>query len=345
MLCENTVFAKNRQTLAICGLLVVLTILIIAGAGIGASFMPPERVIAALLGEGKRADYIILWKLRLPRVLLALLSGCALALAGAILQRTVRNPLAAPSVLGVTDGTAVGTLVFLWLISDQTSALQLSIHWMPVASIVGALLFTLVTGALTLSDPKRSPLSLILYGIAMAALAKALVVLLMILGPIHRASQAKIWLTGSVSTAHWSDVAILFGALAVALPLLGCMARSLFQLRLDPLTARATGLNLGRSQLVLLLLSVYLTSIAVAFVGALGFVGLVSPHIARLIVGEKVASYLAVTALSGAALVLAADIIARVSLPPLELPAGALTAFISAPLFLFLLTKRRAINA
>lgn len=326
-------------------LLLGLAALMVLGAGIGSSFMPPERVLRAALGEGSRADQVILWTLRLPRVFLATLGGAALALAGAILQRVVRNPLAAPSILGITDGAAIGVVGFLWLFSDSNNNLTVSIHWQPLAASVGALVFALVTAGFALADPRRGPMTLILYGVAMAALAKAAVTLMMILGPIYRASQAMTWLTGSVGAAHWSDVAILAALLAAALPLIALAARPLSQLRLDADSARATGLSLGRAQILLLLLAVLLTAGAVAFIGAVGFVGLIAPHAARRLVSEGGAAFLPVTAVTGAALVLAADILARVVMPPLELPAGAITALIGAPLFLFLLIGRSKIHA
>lgn len=320
---------------------IVLLVLIVLGASIGSSFMPPQRVIAALLGQGSQPDEIILWTLRMPRVCLAVTSGAALALAGAILQRVARNPLAAPSVLGVTDGAAVGVVGFLWLYSNETNALIVSIHWLPLAAFGGAAMFMLITGALTLLDAQRGPLGLILYGVAMAALAKALVTLLMIVGPVYLAGQALTWLSGSVGAAHWSDVATLSALLLFCLPLLVISAPVLSQLRLDPDSARSTGLSLGRAQIALVALSVLLTAGAVAFVGAIGFVGLIAPHAARRLVGDGAWLWLPATALIGASLVLAADILARVIAPPLEIPAGAVTAVLGAPLFILLMVKGR----
>lgn len=326
-------------------LAITLSLLAVLGAGVGSSFMPPDRVFAALIGEGSRSDSIILWTLRLPRVALALLSGATLALAGAILQRVVRNPLAAPSVLGITDGAALGVVAFLWLFSDANNNLTVSIHWQPLAAVAGAACFAAITASLALADPRRGPLTLILYGVAMAALAKAVVTLLMILGPVYRASQAMTWLTGSVGAAHWSDVAILAALLTAALPLLALMSRPLSQLRLDSDSARATGLSLGAIQIWLLVFAVVLTASAVAFVGAVGFVGLIAPHAARRMVSEGSAAFLPATALTGASLVLGADILARILMPPLELPAGAITAFLGAPLFLFFILRRSKVLA
>jgi iron complex transport system permease protein len=304
--------------------------------------MPLDRVVSALLGQGARMDEVIVWTLRLPRVALAILAGMALALAGALLQRVTRNPIAAPSVLGITDGAAVGVVAFIWAFSDEANLLTVSIHWQPLAAVIGAFAFAAFVAALAVLDPAgRSPLRVILYGIALAALAKAAVTLMMILGPVYRANQALTWLTGSVGAAHWSDVFVVAAGLGVAAVILVALRDTIRQLVLDADSAAATGVAVGRAQVALLVLAVALTALAVSQVGAIGFVGLVAPHVARLLHGQFTGGYLAATALVGGLLVLGADTLARLIAAPLELPAGALTALIGAPLFLWLLLKGR----
>jgi len=327
---------RLAATGAALGLLVVLAV------GLGSSFLQPGRVVAALAGEGARMDVVIVWTLRLPRVVLAVLAGMALALAGALLQRVTRNPVAAPSVLGITDGAAMGVVAFLWLFSDSANVLTVSIHWQPLAAAIGAFGFAALVAALTLLDPAGpSPLRLILYGVALAALAKAAVTLMMILGPVYRAGQALTWLTGSVGAAHWSDVSVVAAGLALCLPVLAALRLPFAQLSLDPDSARATGLDLGQSQVAFLALAVVLTALAVSQVGAVGFVGLVAPHAARLWHGQFTRGYLLSSALIGGLMVLGADTLARTIAAPLELPAGAITALVGAPLFLWLLMKGR----
>ncbi|WP_422376957.1 FecCD family ABC transporter permease [Roseibium sp.] len=327
-------------------LFAALALLTVAAAGIGSSFMSPERVVAALLGQGSRMDEVILWKLRLPRVALAILAGAALALAGALLQRIVRNPMASPSVLGITDGAAVGVVLFLWLFSDQANTLTVSIHWQPLAAFQGAALFGGLVLWLAAADRSGNrTLTVVLYGIALAALAKAAVTLLIILGPVYRASQALTWLTGSVGTAHWQDVLVLGACLLLSLPLLVALRLTFQQLALDPHSAAVTGLSVDRANYAFLAIAVFLTGAAVAHVGAIGFVGLIAPHLARVWYGQFRPVYLVATALTGSALVLGADILARIIAPPLELPAGALTALVGAPLFLYLLMKGRRSHA
>ncbi len=328
--------------LRLAGLAACLAVLTVVATGLGSSALPLDRVTAALIGRGETMDAVIVWTLRLPRVVLAVLAGMALALAGALLQRVTRNPVAAPSILGITDGAAVGVVAFLWIFSDDANALTVSIHWQPLAAALGALVFAALVAVLALFDPQgRSPLRIILYGISLAALAKAAVTLMMILGPVYRAGQALTWLTGSVGAAHWQDVGTVAAGLIAAtliLVMVGCHVR---QLVLDPETAQATGVSVGRAQLLFLVLAVALTALAVSQVGAVGFVGLIAPHIARLIHGQFTGGYLAATAMIGGVLVLGADTLARTLAPPVELPAGALTALVGAPLFLWLLLKER----
>jgi iron complex transport system permease protein len=313
--------------------------LLVLATGIGSSWIGPSRVVAAFFGQGSQMDEIIIWTLRLPRVALAVLAGAALALAGLLLQRILRNPIASPSVLGVVDGAAVGVVLFLWIWSNEANALTVSIHWLPLAATLGAAVFALIVAALAGRDVVQSS-RLILYGIAVAALAKALVVVLIILGPVYRASTALIWLAGSVHAAHWQDAAILGTILLICGGLLALRARQLDQLLLDDRSASATGLALSREKAGVLALSVILTAGAVSFAGGIAFVGLIAPNIASRLVGQRAAPLLIVTPLIGATLVLGADIVARVAAYPLEIPTGVITALIGAPYFLFLMMRQ-----
>ncbi len=238
-----TVLARLPRLGLLAAILAALTVV---ATGLGSSAMPLARVTAALFGQGERMDEVIVWTLRLPRVVLAVLAGMALALAGALLQRVTRNPIAAPSILGITDGAAVGVVAFLWIFSDDANLLTVSIHWQPLAAVIGAFAFAALVAALAVLDPAgRSPLRVILYGIALAALAKAAVTLMMILGPVYRANQALTWLTGSVGAAHWSDVAVVAAGLAIAAVPLAAMRGTIRQLVLDADSAAATGVPLG----------------------------------------------------------------------------------------------------
>lgn len=316
----------------------------IAGVANGSSFMPLDRVIGALFGHGQRTDQIIVWNLRLPRVVLAALAGAALGVAGALLQRATRNPLAEPTVIGIVGGAAVGVLSFLWFFSDEANALTVSIYWQPLAAVLGAAAFSALTGYLAVSDG-ASPMRLLLYGVAVAALANAVTVLMIIAGPVYRASSALIWLAGSVHEAEWRDVLVLATIVAAACPLVVAMLSALDQLRLDDGSAAATGLAVNPARLSAVLLSVVLTAAAVSVVGGVGFVGLMAPHAARLLFGTGSGRHLLSTAAIGASIVMAADLIVRIAFQPLEVPTGAMTALIGAPYFVFILIRQGRAHA
>ncbi len=332
------------RTATALGIAAVLAVLSLVAVALGASFMSLDSVFASLFGTGSRSDQIIIWTLRMPRVLLAILAGAALGIAGTLLQRATRNPLAAPSVLGVVDGAALGVLLFLLFFSDDANALTVSVYWQPLAAALGACLFAAAVALLWWRE-MQSPMRLILYGVALAALANALVVLLIIAGPVFRASQALIWLAGSVHTAEWRDVQLLALCIAgLAIPAL-FLIRPLDQMRLDDQSARASGLSITATRIAALALSVLMTAAAVSVVGGIGFVGLIAPHLARLLFGSRIGAQMLGAALIGPIMIVGADLIARLAFQPLEVPAGALTALIGAPYFLYIMFRRGQAHA
>jgi iron complex transport system permease protein len=324
-------------------LAVMLTVLVL-GVGLGSSGLTPARALTVLLGGGERTEQIIVLRLRLPRVLLAMEAGVALAIAGALLQTATRNALASPSILGIVNGAALGVVAFLWIFSDEANALTVSIHWQPVAATFGALAFAGIVTLLAWRDG-LGPTRMIVYGIALGALAHALVTVLMIVGPIYRANQALTWLAGSVQAAHWNDVGIVGLLLALLLPLVALLPRAIDQMALDDQSAAASGLAVTPTFLILMGLSVLLTATAVSFVGGVAFVGLLAPHAARLIVGRRALPMLLMSGIIGAAMVAAADLFGRLAFAPLEVPTGAITALIGAPYFLWLLIGKSRSHA
>ncbi|MEM6796293.1 MAG: iron ABC transporter permease, partial [Acidobacteriota bacterium] len=318
---------------------------VVAGLFVGSLVLgddpiPLERVLAALAGTGDAEDAKKIVLFRLPRTVLAALGGLALGIAGLLLQRVTRNALASPGVLGIVDGSAVGVLTFLLFFSNEHHELTVSAAWQPLAAILGALAFALTVGLLAFRDVSR-PNRLILYGVAVAALADALAKMLILAGPIFRVPQALQWLAGSLHSASWSKAEMLIAVLAISAPALILLVRPLDQLRLDDASARATGLAVQRTRAAALILSVLWTAAAVSVVGGIGFVGLIAPHAARLVFGASARGQILGAALIGAALVLSADLLVQQAFDVLkrQIPAGAVTALIGAPYFLFLLFR------
>jgi len=348
MVAHNMAGARATNRLLVPAILLatlaVFLLVMVLSIGFGSSPIAPDRVISAFLGLGSRTEQLIIFKLRMPRALLAMEAGACLALAGLLLQTATRNPLASPSILGIVDGAALGVVVFLFLFSNESNALVVSVNWQPVAAAIGAVCFALVVGGLTWLD-RRGLSRMILYGIAMAALASAMVTIMIIIGPVYRATQALTWLAGSVYAAHWNDVMIVGTVLVLTLPLLTLLPKDMDQLAMDDQSARASGLAVTPTFLALVALSVVLTATAVSFVGGIAFVGLLAPHAARLMVGHRAVPTMIASALIGATIVVAADLLGRVAFVPIEVPTGAITAVIGAPYFLWLLIRRSRSHA
>lgn len=306
----------------------------------GEQYIQPWRIIAILFGQGTEFEQLIVHSFRMPRIVIAILVGMSLAVAGTILQAIVRNPLASPDIIGITGGASVAVVLFLALFSDENNSLTVSIHWMPLSAFVGATIVALLLYMLAWKNG-LSPIRLVLIGIGMWALTKALTDLFMLLGPIYRASQANIWITGSVYGSSWHNVQILMPVTITLLCMAMVMIRNVNIQELGEEIAIGVGTKMQQQRLLLLLLSTALIGSAVAFAGGIGFVGLMAPHIARRLVGSSFGAMLPLSALIGAILVLGADSIGRTLFLPVEVPAGVFTAAIGAPYFIYLLFKQR----
>ncbi|MAC45275.1 MAG: iron-dicitrate transporter subunit FecD [Oceanospirillum sp.] len=275
----------------------------------------------------------ILTDLRLSRVLVAILAGAGLGLAGAMIQGVVRNPLASPDIIGVTGGAGLAATTLLLLFPG------VAFGWMIPAAIAGALL-TMALMLWLVRNQDLNPARLVLVGVALSAWLGALIDWLLVSHP-YQVNAALVWLTGSLWGRGWDHVAVLLPWLLVLFPLALMMALRLDLLALGDEAAEGLGANVLQTRRLALLLSVALAAVSVAVCGAISFVGLISPHLARLLVGGSHRRLIPATAMIGAVLVLLADILARILAPPIELPAGVLTSLIGAPYFLFLLTRYR----
>jgi len=311
----------------------------LAGVGFGSTWIAPEKILAVVFGGGEKTEQLIILQLRLPRVVIAALAGGAMGVAGYLLQKVTRNSLASPGVLGVIDGAALGVVIFLAALSDESNALVTSIAFQPAAAALGAFLAIGLVFALS-GRQASSAIRLLLFGIAIAAVAKAATVILMLVGPIYRATQAARWIAGAVNEVNWGEIQVTAALLAPSLLLVLLMARKLPPADLDEVSARAIGLDLPRFRILAFALAALLTAVAVAFVGGVGFIGLLAPHLARLLLGRPVLPGLAGSFLLGALMLMAADLIVRVLFAPVEVPAGTVTAVVGAPYFLYLLLRK-----
>jgi iron complex transport system permease protein len=315
--------------------LIVLSVVAVSAfalsLSVGSVALDASAVLRALADVGEATPRAIVRNLRLPRALAAFATGGSLALAGALLQVLLRNPLADPYILGVSGGAAVGALLALLL--------GLGAWMTPVGAFGGAFVSTLIVFALARGDGAWSPTRLLLTGVVVAAGWGAIVALLLSLAPETQLRGMLFWLIGDLSAppVSWTPLAVLAVGIAMVLPL----GRDLNALARSQLAAASLGVAVNRLPWLLFAISAMLTAVAVTTAGAIGFVGLIVPHAVRLLLGNDQRVVLPAAVLSGGALLLVADTFARQIVAPTQLPVGVITALIGVPTFLYLLARDR----
>ncbi|AGT11462.1 FecCD family ABC transporter permease [Paracoccus aminophilus] len=326
--------ASYPRVLAALGALVLA--LFMASLLIGTVPVAPGAALAALVGAGDPLLGMVMQEIRLPRAILGLLLGASLGLSGAAIQGFLRNPLAEPGLIGTSASAALGAVLAIQ--TGLAAALPLGL---PVAALAGALLSVLVI--LTLAGGRGGALPLILAGIAISALAGAATSLVLNLSPNpFAANEIIFWMMGSLADRSMLHVWTMLPFFVIGAGLLLSTGKGLEALTLGEDAAASMGIGLGSLRLRLVLGVAALVGAATAVAGAVGFVGLVVPHLLRRAVGASPARLLPASALGGAAVILAADIAVRVIAPGRDLKLGVLTALIGAPFFLHLIWRSRS---
>ena len=289
-----------------------------------------EEIWAAFQPDDK--NYFTLMEYRLPRAVLAILLGGALAISGVLVQSVVRNPLASPDILGINNAAgliAVSVLMFLP---------NLAFYWMPIFAFLGGVLSFVILWVVCGFNFR--PIKMAIIGVALSALWAAISHYLMLTNPVE-INTAMLWLTGSLWGRSWSYLNVVLPWLLVLLPLPFIFCRDLDTLGLGENKASTLGVTVNKVQISVLVLAVALSTTAVAICGPIAFLGLVAPHLARRLVGGRHRTLLPAALIIGALLLQLSDILARVIDPPTELPAGILTAIIGAPYFFYLLMRTK----
>jgi iron complex transport system permease protein len=322
--------SRISPSLVLAGLAVLALAAFGLALSIGSVALDASSVARAFLGSGDETQRAIVRELRLPRAVAAFATGGALALAGALLQVLLKNPLADPYVLGVSGGAAVGAL---------TAMLLGAVAWMvPAGAFAGAVASTAIVFGLARGRGAWSPTRLLLTGIVVAAGWAAVVALILSLAPEAQLRGMLFWLIGDLSAppAAWTPL------IAVALTLVVAMsfARDFNALSRGDALAASVGVDVARLPWLLFALSALLTAVAVTIAGAIGFVGLIIPQAIRLVLGNDQRVILPASALGGGVLLLIADTLARSVVAPNQLPVGVITAMIGVPLFLILLSRQ-----
>lgn len=334
-----------RRTLLIAGLAIALGVLVLVSAGTGQLYVSPLEVLGALtrplgleiapLPEHPNG-FNALWTIRFPRVAMAVLIGAALAAAGLLMQAIFGNPLAEPGVVGVSSGAALGaaaTIVFGWtFLGEWTIA--------AVAFIAG-LAATLLVYLMSRANGRTEIVTLVLTGIAINAFTGAGLAFMTFLGDQQAREQIVFWQLGSLNGSRWQQFWIILPLIVVGLVVAFAVSRKLDLLSLGERSARHLGVNVELLRIVVIVVTALLVGAAVAFAGIIAFVGLVIPHLMRMIIGPAHLPLLITSVLGGSVLLLSADLVARTAVPMADLPIGMLTSLVGGPFFFWLLRRTR----
>jgi iron complex transport system permease protein len=335
ILAESSTWARPAGPLIPAVLSVLLLVAAVASLFAGSVAIAPGEVARALLGRDETVWEIIVWQLRVPRTLLAMLIGASLGLSGAVLQGLLRNPLAEAGILGISAGAAFGAVVAFYSGFAALFLLALPLGGMAGAGCAVALL-------LLLAGPRAGTLTLILAGVAVSSLAGALTALALNLSPNpYAATEIIFWMMGSLADRSFEHVTMAAAYMLPGWLLLFSTRRALDALSLGEDTATSLGFSIGTVRLRAVVGTALAVGSAVSVSGTIGFVGLVVPHLLRPLIGHEPGRLLTVSALGGALLLTVTDIVVRLLSPGPELKIGVLTALFGAPFFLLLLLRLR----
>ncbi len=325
-------------------LLTLLLLVALISLSLGPVDIPVSHIAWIILSsvgidvpEFGRTEQLVIDQIRLPRIVVGASVGIALGVAGATMQGLFRNPMADPGIIGVSAGGALGAVVAI-----ATGATALFFLALPIFAFVGAIAAALLVYAIAILGGRFSMATLLLAGVAVNAFLGAIVSAIILFLPDNEAlREVLFWLAGGLDSRSWEHVKIASPLILGSAAVLLLMSRDLNLLMLGDDEARSMGVHVGRTRILLLATAALATGAAVAVSGTIAFVGLVIPHILRLVLGPDNRLLIPMSAIGGAVFVLLADTVARTIIQPAEFRLGVLTAFVGAPFFIFLLVKNK----
>ena len=318
-----------RRGLVMLGGLITLFFLMLVSMTTGVIDISMYDLLTSSLSQETKA---IIYNIRIPRVIAGALVGMNLAMAGAIMQGVLRNPLAAPSTIGVTSGAGLGAMIILILFPQQ-------MIYVPLVAFIGAMGSLFFVYILSWQNNQIKPMRLILAGVAISALFGGIMTAIMVFHS-DKVQGSIQWMAGGFQGRSWNHVRMILPYTFIGFICSMFAGRYLNILSLGDEIATNLGLNVQRSRIILMTVAGFLTAAAVSVAGLLGFVGLIIPHITRLLIGSDYETLLPASAILGACLIVGADTVARVIMQPTEIPVGVFMSFLGAPFFLYLLRKR-----
>ncbi|MGG3448863.1 FecCD family ABC transporter permease [Domibacillus aminovorans] len=328
----------KKQRIIFCLLTALIILTAVIGMGIGYASLTYDRLIPTFLGQGTFKEDFILFSVRLPRIIITLLAGMALALSGAILQGITRNDLADPGIIGINSGAGVAIAVFFLFVPVQAGAF---VYLLPIVAFIGALITACLIYVFSYNrNVGLQPVRLVLVGIGFSMALSGIMIVL-----ISSAERSKVdfiakWLAGNIWGADWPFIWAILPWLVVLIPFTLYKANRLNLLGLSEPVAIGIGVSIEKERIVLLLTAVALAASAVSVTGGIAFIGLIAPHIAKALVGPRNQLFLPLAILIGGWLLLLADTIGRNLVDPDGIPAGIMAALIGAPYFMYLLLKK-----
>lgn len=331
---------KRRHNLIWCGIFIGLLVLtFIISMNTGFIRLTPVEVFQTMMGQGTPKQELILFQLRTPRIIIAVLVGAALALSGCVLQSITRNALADPGILGINAGAGLVVLLFMAYVPSQSYSIAVLL---PVLAWLGAGGTAILIYVLSYHKEEGfSPKRLLLSGIGVASGISAITIIVTLQLTPEKYLFVAMWMAGSIWGTSWKFVLAFLPYFLLLFPFVWSRAKTLNVMNLGDHLAVGLGTNLKRERFILLAAAVGLAGAAVSISGGIGFVGLIAPHLVRRLIGGKHQMVIPITALAGGLLVLVADTIGRSIIQPNEIPAGIVVAIIGAPYFLYLLSRRR----
>jgi len=328
----------KKQKIIICVLMFLIFITIIIGIGSGYSSLSYDRIIATLFGQGTFKEEFVLFSVRLPRIIITLLSGMALALSGTILQGILRNDLADPGIMGINSGAGVAITIFFLFFPINTGSFA---YILPLVAFVGAFI-TAVLIYLFSFDKKLGlqPDKLVIIGVGFSMALSGMMIVL-----ISSAERSKVefiakWLAGNIWGTDWPFIWAILPWLIILIPFTLYKANKLNILSLSESVAIGLGISIQKERIILLLTAVSLAASTVSVTGGISFIGLMGPHIAKSLVGSRNQLFIPVAILIGGWILLLADTIGRNLIEPGGIPAGIMVSLIGAPYFLYLMLKK-----
>ncbi|MDX5476793.1 MAG: iron ABC transporter permease [Bacillaceae bacterium] len=328
----------KKQKIIVCALIGLIIFTIIVSVGTGYSSLSYNRIISVILGQGTFKEEFILYSVRLPRIIVTLLAGMALALSGAILQGITRNDLADPGIIGINSGAGVGVALFYLFVPITDRSF---VYLLPLVAFIAALLTA--SAIYLFSYSKKTglqPVRLVLTGVGFSMALSGVIILLFSSVDPFKVDFIARWLAGNIWGADWPFILALLPWLIILIPYTLFKSNRLNILGLGEQVAIGVGISLERERILLLLAAVALAASAVSVTGGIAFIGLMAPHLAKALVGPRNQLFIPVAILIGGWLMILADTVGRNLIEPNGIPTGIMVALIGAPYFMYLLIKK-----